>query len=173
MDTASRPLHSPPAVGFDAPFEMLHACHERVLRTLDLLLRLQAHLAAHGADVQARDAARDILRYFDLAAPAHHADEERHVLPRLRALQQHALADRVQAEHRDMDARYAAIRPGLWALAQDGRVPATGLWSAFAALYRAHVALEESLAYPPAAAGLDGPALAAMGAEMAARRRAP
>jgi hypothetical protein len=172
MDMVSRPLHSPPAAGFDAPFEMLHACHERVLRTLDLLLRLQAHLADHGADVQARDAARDILRYFDLAAPEHHADEERHVLPRLRALQLLALAERVQAEHHDMNARYAALRPGLLALAQDGWVPATGLWPAFAALYRAHVELEESLAYPPVAAGLEPAALAVMGSEMASRRRA-
>ena len=62
-------LNSSPAVGFDQPFEMLEACHERVERSLGLLLRLAEHLVSHGADEQARDAARDVLRYFDLAAP--------------------------------------------------------------------------------------------------------
>ncbi len=165
------PLHTAPAVGFEAPYEMLHACHERVLRTLELLLRLQAHVAVHGADVQARDAARDVLRYFDLAAPHHHLDEERHVLPRLRALGQAALADRVLAEHQQMVASYAQIRPGLQALAEDGQVPPVAAWPAFVALYREHIVLEESQVYPPAAAAEGMQALAAMGAEMAARRR--
>ncbi len=165
-------LHAGPAVGFEAPFEMLLACHERVLRTLDLLLRLQAHLAAHGADAPARDAARDVLRYFDLAAPQHHLDEERHLLPRLRALGQDALAEQVAAEHREMAARYAALRPGLVALAEQGVPPvSTADWPAYVALYRQHVVLEESQVYPPASAGLAADELAAMGREMAARRR--
>ena len=49
-------LFSSPAAGFDEPFAMLHACHERVERSLALLERLTAHLAQHGADAQARDA---------------------------------------------------------------------------------------------------------------------
>jgi hypothetical protein len=48
-----------PAAGFDEPFAMLGACHERVRRSLALLQRLVEHAAAHGADAQARDAARD------------------------------------------------------------------------------------------------------------------
>ncbi|RZJ07918.1 MAG: hemerythrin domain-containing protein, partial [Rubrivivax sp.] len=35
-------LHAGPAVGFDQPFEMLAACHDRVRRSLDLLERLHA-----------------------------------------------------------------------------------------------------------------------------------
>ena len=31
------------AVGFDTPFEMLEACHERVQRSLDLLQRLTGY----------------------------------------------------------------------------------------------------------------------------------
>lgn len=41
-------LNSAPAVGFDQPYEMLEACHERVERSLNLLLRLGAHLRARG-----------------------------------------------------------------------------------------------------------------------------
>ena len=74
-----------PSAGFDQPFEMLGACHERVQRTLDLLQRLQTYLAEQGVDDSARQAARDVLRYFDIAAPLHHQDEERHVFPPLLA----------------------------------------------------------------------------------------
>jgi ribonucleoside-diphosphate reductase alpha chain len=95
-------LHAGPAAGFDQPFELLAACHGRVERMLGLLERLAAHLAAHGADEPARSAAADITRYFDIAGPAHHEDEERHVLPRLRASGDPALAalaDRLHADH--------------------------------------------------------------------------
>ena len=75
-----------PGVGFEAPFEMLEACHERVQRMLDLLTRLRNHVAKNGCDVQANDAAVDVMRYFDLAAPLHHQDEELHVFPAVLAM---------------------------------------------------------------------------------------
>ena len=89
-------LHSAPAVGFEQPFEMLEACHDRVRRSLDLLARLIVHVDRHGHDTQSRSAARDVLRYFDLAAPHHHEDEERHVFPRLLASGDDALVQAVQ-----------------------------------------------------------------------------
>lgn len=151
---------------------MLHACHERVQRSLDLLLRLQAHAAIHGADAQARDAARDVLRYFDLAGPQHHADEERHVLPRLRTAGLGALADRLAADHAEMERQWRALRPALAGLAVgEASVLDAIACQAYADLYDAHMAAEETQAFPTAAQGLAEPALAAMGAEMAARRR--
>lgn len=152
---------------------MLLACHERVQRSLDLLLRLQAHAATHGADDQARDAARDVLRYFDLAGPKHHEDEERHVLPRLRAAGRNALADRLAADHVEMGRQWAALRTALEAL-RDGAGPGldAAACQAYATLYAGHMAAEEGEAFPMAAQQLDPATLAAMGAEMAARRRA-
>lgn len=167
-------LSSAPAVGFDQPYEMLEACHERVERSLSLLLRLAEHLRRVGPDSQARAAAGDVLRYFDIAAPHHHEDEERHVLPRLRALGQGPLAQRIAAEHRQMHAAYQAIRPGLLALRDQAAPPDPAdlaCWPGFAALYRAHIALEEGEAYPRSRAATAPDALAAMGAEMAQRRR--
>ena len=55
-------LISEPAVGFEQPFEMLVACHERVNRMLTLLSRLREHMSSHGADDNARQAARDVMR---------------------------------------------------------------------------------------------------------------
>jgi hemerythrin-like domain-containing protein len=173
--TSSALLFAPPGAGFEAPFDMLVACHERVERSLSLLERLAAHVVVHGADAQARDAARDVLRYFDLAAPQHHEDEERHVLPLLRAHGQAALAVRLHADHRAMAVAWAGLRPALEAL-RDGDESAALMastpqaWRDFAALHRVHAQAEDRIAFPAARALLDAPALRAMGQEMAQRR---
>jgi len=163
-----------PEAGFAAPYEMLSACHEKVLRMLDLLERLQAHLVEQGPDSQAAQAARDVMRYFDMAAPLHHEDEERHVFPLL--LQSGhpawvALAERLQQEHRDMALAWAVLRQQLEQVAggQGGSLEPQG----FARLYRAHLQAEEQLAYP-AARGLCHEALSAeMSLDMMRRRGLP
>ena len=165
-------LHAGPAVGFDEPFEMLAACHDRVRRSLDLLLRLQAHVHQHGVDDQARDAAADVLRYFDRAGPAHHEDEERHVLPRLRTAGLAEMADRLHADHAEMTRLWARLRAPLLAWTQ-GTVVAldADLLRRYVSLYEAHLAVEDEQAFAKASAGLDAAALLPMGEEMAARRR--
>jgi hemerythrin-like domain-containing protein len=159
-----------PAAGFDEPFAMLHACHERVERSLALLERLAAHVAQHGADAQAQDAARDVLRYFDIAAPQHHEDEERHVLPALRAQGQGVLADRIATDHVAMSAAWQALRPWLLSVQQGGSALAPPDLPRFAAHYREHIALEEGSVLPPVQAALDDVEQQAMGREMAQRR---
>jgi hemerythrin-like domain-containing protein len=165
-----------PAAGFDAPFELLAGCHDRVRRTLALLQRLAVHAARQGADAQARAAARDVLRYFDIAAPAHHEDEERHVLPLLEASTDPALAAaaaRLRRDHEDIRAAWQALRPLLAQLADDaGRfddAPALAAAAGrFVAAHEGHLELEDELAFPAAARLHTNPA--AMGREMAQRR---
>ena len=169
-------LHAGPAAGFDKPFEMLDACHQRVERMLVLIERLATHLPVHGADAQAQQAARDVMRYFDLAAPQHHEDEERHVLPVLRELGHAALADRIAQEHQAMAAAWARMR-ALLAAVEQGRAPGERddmetEACALVALYSEHIALEETRAFPLARAAVTGDALRVMGTEMARRRGA-
>lgn len=76
----------PHAPALDEPLEMLEACHDRIEAQLQTLERLLNYLPGHGADPQARQAAQAILRYFDLAGPNHHEDEERDLFPALAAL---------------------------------------------------------------------------------------
>ena len=170
-----------PGAGFDQPFEMLDACHDRVRRSLDLLRRLRDYLRGHGhgCDDSARQAARDVLRYFDIAAPLHHEDEERHVFPLLLARgtpEVVALVQRLQQDHACMAADWAAARGPLLALAE-GRQAAFSAadgaaFDRFAARYDGHIAGEESVAYPAAQALLPPGDVAPMGREMAARRGA-
>ena len=173
--TSTIAFHSLPTAGFEQPFEMLTACHERVQRMLRLMQRLRAHLARVGCDEQARQAARDVMRYFDLAAPAHHEDEERHVFPPLLAAGAHVeTVQRLQREHEEMALLWPQVRAVLQRVADGG-------WSGFdlndestlehyARLYDWHVAAENELVYPAAAAQMDGAAQRSMGEEMSRRR---
>ena len=174
-------LHSP-AAGFDQPFEMLAACHERVQRSLDLLARLLAHLQARaakgqGADDAARSAAADVARYFNLAAPQHHQDEERHVIPWLLAQgqpEQAQAARQMLVDHRVIEAVWARLAPALAAL-QDGEAIDLNVLQAdaqaFIDVHAGHIVLENGTAFPAAQAALDPSATRLMGEEMAARRR--
>lgn len=169
-----------PGAGFDQPFEMLSACHERVQRSLALMQRLQDYLQDHANDAQSSQAARDVMRYFDLAAPHHHEDEERHIFPLLRARGDAALlplVQRLSEDHQRMGEQWALARAVLAALAESR---ASGLsahdratLAAFAALYDGHIEAEEQQIYPAAQALMDAPTLAAAGQDMAARRGVP
>ncbi|HPU52479.1 MAG TPA: hemerythrin domain-containing protein [Burkholderiaceae bacterium] len=180
--STSLPGFESPAVGFDQPFEMLEACHDRVRRSLTLLARLVDYLTEHPPDARSASAARDVLRYFELAAPLHHQDEELHVFPRLERAADPALGAavaRLRADHRRMEALWSELQPLLrrWS---DDALPGEGgavsaetvrpLAAEFAALYEQHLVVEESLAFPAARADIDDAALAAMSLDMAQRR---
>lgn len=159
-----------PGASYAAPFELLDACHERVRRSLALLLRLPPHLRRHGADAAALAAAADVLRYFDIAAPLHHQDEELHVFP---ALAGDPLCQRLLAQHREIEARWQALRAELLQLAQldTARLEALSrAATAFAELHAEHLRSEDELVFPQARARLDAAAQRSMGREMARRR---
>ena len=168
-----------PAVGFDTPFEMLAACHERVERTLALLGKLCRYLDEHACDESARLAARDVLRYFDVAAPLHHEDEELHIFPLLLAEGAPEVVARVQQlqrEHQQMALHWQDARARLQALA-DGESSAftaedEAAFTRFAEGYAAHIASEEQVVYPAARALLGEAAVQQMGQEMRQRRGA-
>lgn len=170
-------LTSRPAAGYEQPFEMLEACHERVHRMLVLLERLQAHVASHGADDQARQAARDVMRYFDQAAPQHHLDEELHVFPALLATGDPGLARtvrRLMDDHASMESLWSRARDALAALAEGGLsgfdTVQKDVLHAFASLYAGHIAAEEQVAYPAARLALAPADLDAMARDMMRRR---
>ena len=171
------PGHRSPGAGFEAPFEMLSACHERVQRSLDLLARLIARAQAHGVAADVRQAAADVARYFSQAAPQHHEDEERHVLPRLAAdarPEVRAAVQQILDDHAAFRAIWADLGPALAAVRDgaDGDWPRIArLAEAFIARHAAHLPLEDGLLFPAAAAGLDAGTLRSMGQEMARRRQ--
>ena len=147
-----------------------------MLRTLE---RLPAHVAARGVDDEAREAIARVRRYFELAAPDHHADEEVDLFPVAREAARSAGAsdviaalDALEGEHRTMEAAWAALRVHLDALrAGDAAAVDAVRVGGFAALYRAHVAIEEGVVYEDARRRLPAATRAALARAMVARRR--
>ena len=159
---------------------MLEACHERVERMLVLLQRLCLHVQDTGCDEQARQAARDVMRYFDVAAPLHHQDEELHVFPAVLCGPYSGAAEavhRLLAQHRQMEIGWVGMREVLLALVAF-KAPESGAFTelrntdveAFVQAYRSHIRLEEDLVYPAAQRQLNASQLRAIGEEMMVRR---
>ena len=174
----SFPGFSSPAAGPEAPLDMLAACHTRVEKQCQTLTRLEPHLTAHGSDAAAREAASAVMRYFDTAARHHHADEEQDLFPAL--LEAMAGSDAVciqdltralVTEHRQLEARWSALREKLDAIA-DGEVVALTPEEVadFVAGYRAHIHKEDTELLPMAARLLGDAQLQHIGQAMRARR---
>jgi hemerythrin-like domain-containing protein len=166
-----------PAPSFDEPVEMLKACHERIAAQCATLEKLEAHLPLHGADEQAQQAATNIMRYFDIAGPHHHADEEQDLFPLLIEICQRLhspMGERIASlldEHRCLEAAWAQLRTVLVDIADGKTRLLERRWVAdFVGDYRAHIALEESQIFPFAEAYLDRRQLARLSAAMVARR---
>jgi hemerythrin-like domain-containing protein len=167
-----------PAAGFEAPLEMLSACHGRVERQCQTLLRLVPHLAEKGPDQAAREAAQNVMRYFDTSARHHHADEEEDLFPALLdAAPQadlpplRALLATLGTQHRELEQAWSELR---WKL--------EGVWFGtmreldaaevrrMVERYRSHIAREEAELLPLAARILAATQLDGIGRAMRARR---
>ncbi|MGC9561363.1 hemerythrin domain-containing protein [Brachymonas sp.] len=164
---------------FEDPQAMLEACHDRVQRMCTLLERLTEHAGLHGADTQARQAATDVMRYFDLAGPHHHQDEELHIFPVLLASGDTALIDTARTlhqQHVDMAALWQTVRAQLAALQAGDPAPLladSAPATQFVTMYTAHIPLEEDVAYPAAFARIADGQRTTIGEEMAHRRQSP
>jgi hemerythrin-like domain-containing protein len=176
--SADVPGHSSPAVGFEAPLEMLSACHARMAQQGATLRRLVPHLVLHGADGQARSAAAGVIRYFDTAAVHHHADEERDLFPAL--IEAMAGSDAtclremtagLAAEHRELEAHWRRLRNALERVAAGTAASlAADDVEALVGLYERHIAREEGELLPMAARLLGDAELDRIGVEMRKRR---
>ncbi len=174
-------LFNSPAAGFDQPLAVLRACHERIQRQCQTLQRLEAHLAQHGADEQARQAAQAVMRYFDIAGVHHHADEEDDLFPLLRAHADQpghagvlAAIERLEQDHRLMENSWADLRQALQQLADgDAAAYKPAQIQAFVGLYKRHIELEERAVYDPGEPMLTAAEVTRLGQAMAQRRGVP
>lgn len=171
--------HLPPATpDFSRPLEALKACHDRIRSLCETLRWLVVHLQDHGCDEKGRQAAASVIRYFDTAAYHHHEDEEQDLLPRMMAAATigrgssltRLVAD-IANEHRAMDRAWTELRAALQDVAAGENIPLDALEvDHFIKLYQSHLAVEEANVYPLAEMLLSRDDLAAIGANMAARR---
>lgn len=64
------------SVTFAEPIEMLYACHGKVRRFCGQVAMLSDYIAENGCNQLVLQTIRQITRYFNVAAPLHHEDEE-------------------------------------------------------------------------------------------------
>ena len=170
---------APAAPSFDEPLEMLAACHERIEAQLCTLERLIEHLSANGCDQAAREAATQVMRYFDTAGVEHHRDEDEEIFPLLRRIaaerdrpEVSAVINGLEQDHSTMDNQWSRLRRRLDAIVagRDARLDAEEV-APFAWLYRRHMEKESALVLPFARETIGETARAELGGRMAARRR--
>lgn len=167
-----------PSASTEVPLEMLAACHGRIRHQCNVLRRLAAHLETAGNDAEARSAATAIVRYFDTAAPDHHADEEEDLFPALLesvggsdAVCIRDMIQRLDREHRRLEAAWAHLRQILLRIAagESAALPQRDV-DAFVNPYLAHIQLEDDELLPMANRLLDQPAIDRIGRAMRIRR---
>ena len=166
------------APGFDEPIAVLKHCHDRIRKQLATLEKLLDHLPVHGADEQAAQAARAVLKYFDKAAHLHHDDEERNLIPMLQATAAdddaallRAMVPQLLLEHQQMDSDWLILKSQLEQIANKG---GTALWPEavhrFVEAYTAHMSKEEAHIAPMAKRLFDAGQMRALGDAMQQRR---
>lgn len=159
---------------FDAPLEMLRACHSRIMAQCSTLTKLLQYLPEHGCDAQARQAAQAILRYFNTAGQYHHQDEEMDLFPLLLSTpstEAHDLVMRLIGQHHDMESAWLRLHPMLQAIAEGtaDKLEEKAVVN-FILLYDRHIVLENAQLLPLAAELLSDQASSVLGNKMAARR---
>jgi hemerythrin-like domain-containing protein len=174
----SFPGFDTPAAGFEVPLEMLSACHGRVERQCQTLLRLVPYFAANGPDQAAREAAQNVMRYFDTSARHHHADEEEDLFPALlqsapdtELARLRGLIDALRAQHRELEQAWGQLRWKLEGILL-GTKPELDADEVgrLVELYRSHIAREEEELLPLAGRLLGEAQLDAVGRAMRLRR---
>ncbi len=161
------------APSFDDPLGLLRACHERILRHCDTLLKLAEHLKQNGADEEAHKAAEQIHRYFYTAGKHHHQDEEVDVFPKLirQSLKMADMIHTLKKDHAEMDRLWDELEPLL-------RRPTgiqdldtfTRLAQTFSEIYRKHIEVENNQLLALAQHILSSKQLKEIGTAMAERR---
>ena len=166
------------APGFDRPIAVLKHCHERIRKQLATMEKLLPHLAEHGADEQARQAAAAVIKYFDKAAHLHHDDEEQNLFPMLQSTARGGdaallatLGPEIVDEHRQMDAMWQSLHEQLRGIADgSAAVLASNEVQRFADMYRSHMEKEEENIAPMALRLFSGEQMAELGTAMQQRR---
>jgi hemerythrin-like domain-containing protein len=140
---------APPSPGTDTPIANFSKCHEGILTRLEALAGLPDLLEAA---LRAREVAGLTVKFFRDVVYEHHQEEERELFPAVLASAQpgaerervQEIVERLTREHREVEAAYVRMEPGLKDAAKghdsslDGRDV-----NALVARYEAHARYEE------------------------------
>ncbi|MDG6895633.1 hemerythrin domain-containing protein [Volucribacter amazonae] len=155
------------------PIEMLYACHSKVKKFCRQLAILPDYLAKNGVNQAVKNDVRQILSYFNQAAPLHHDDEEQDFFPALVKHQPQAQSriDELAEQHHQLHQNWALLSTQLEQLLLGEREQVDQvLIEHFIAGYDSHIAIEEPL-FELGKQCLSAQELQTMGTIMAKRRQ--
>ena len=134
----------------DAPITHFAHCHVGILSQLSRLNELPALLAPAAL---ARKTAEQSIAFFGKGMYVHHQEEEKELFPAVRSsaqagperLRVEGLIDQLSAGHRELEALWESLAPGLHKVAkgQDVQINEAAL-TRLVQQYRAHALLEEN-----------------------------
>ena len=175
-------IGSKPLAGFDRPIDLLKDCHRRIEHFLDVLRIVVKRFGDGDLPEEGQRALDASLDYFAHAAPRHTADEEQSLFPRLRRSEDAeasavmAELERLEFDHRRTEACHAEVEELGRRWLQTGRIDAPSrtrlhaLLEELAAIYSAHIRLEEKGVFVISERMLAPSELSALGSEMRQRR---
>lgn len=155
------------------PIDMLYACHGKVKSFCKQLQILPDYLEKNGVNQAVKNDVQQILNYFNISAPLHHADEEDDFFPELIKVQPQAKAeiDELERQHEHLHKNWDELSEQLRALLAGTRENVDrDLIARFVAGYDEHIAIEEPL-FELGREHLEQDKLSAMGKVMADRRK--
>lgn len=158
---------------WEDPIEMLYACHSKVKRFCKQLAILPDYLTKHGVNQAVKNDVKQILNYFNQAAPLHHEDEEKDFFPALAKTQPQAQPniDKLEQQHYQLHDNWHQLAVQLEQLLLGEREQIDQvLIDNFIAGYDVHIALEEPL-FELGKQALSEQELKAMGKVMSERRK--
>ena len=161
------------SAGFEDPLGILLACHERIVRYADLLIRLNRHITEKGYDLEAQGTAKQIQHYFSTAGKLHHQDEEQDLFPILIEQSNYAakLIDELEAEHDNLDKLWLNIEPVLLDINNISHINNFNeICAQFYSLNKKHITMENEYIFPIAQQQLTTSELQRFGTRMAQRR---
>ena len=167
-----------PESDFSNPIGLLSDCHRRIELFLGVLIKVSEKRNGSELPAEEKAALENALTYFRDAAPKHTSDEEDSLFPRLRraaaALQ---CLEKLEGDHQAAARDHETVDSlgTRWLtdgkLASEQAVELTQALTRLSNLYANHIAIEDTELFPLAAKLLPQNELAAVGREMANRRR--
>lgn len=172
-------LLSPAEAAFSHPLTLLTSCHEKILHFSSALVKLSEKLQQQGWSDNSNVSAGQIRRYFNIAAPEHHKDEELHLFPAIIALDkdlqdpeiktQLGLINLMIKEHVETDALWETL-DNLLASHSEAFDELNAMAIQYAAELAQHAELENTEIFTFAEQRIDKATFEQMGKDIAKRR---
>ncbi len=166
-------------VSYEQPLDLLASCHEKIVNFSSLLVKLSTKLKQDGWSEELITSADNICRYFNVAGPEHHLDEEQHLFPAIIALDPELQSDEIRnvielinrmiKEHVESDALWDTINDMLKNKTEDYEQLET-LSTQFEKIIHKHAELENTIIFPYAKAHINDTDLKEVGLGIAKRR---